>query len=112
MQAAGLVHAASFATTRTPWSAEDVLNVGPLAIYSRSVHTRMVPVSMQTQIRKGINPKGILPKGGRAAKVRNGEMPKRQKWLKEEMRRSMWDRKEVLQVPHHHQRPIKSLLKR
>ena len=69
-------------------------------------------VSMQTRIQKEINPQGILPKGGKAAKVRNGEMPKRQKWLKEEMRRLMWDRKEVLQVPHHHQHPIKSLLRR
>ena len=72
----------------------------------------MAPVSMQTRISKGINPKGILPKEERAAKVRNGEMPERQKWLKEEMRRLMWDRREVLQVPHHHQHPIRSLLKR
>ena len=77
--AASSDHAANFATTKTPLSEEDVLSVGPLAICSRNVHIRMVQVPMWTQILRGVDLKGILPKGERAAKVRNGEMPKRQR---------------------------------
>ena len=79
MQAASSDPAANFGMTKTPLSEEDVLSVGPLAICSRNVHIRMVQVPMWTQILRGVDLKGILPKGERAAKVRNGEMPKRQR---------------------------------